>query len=129
MLLLDTHVLLWLIGDSSRLGARTRERIRTTTVVHASTASLWEIAVKSVKGKLVVPEDLLQRIASAGVVWLDVRVNHAWAVRSMDAVPHADPFDRLLLAQASIEALPLVTADSAMLNTTISPLVIVDARE
>lgn len=75
-------------------------------------ASLWEIAIKSALGKLNAPEDLPRRAQELGFEFLPVTEEHVWQVRSLPH-HHGDPFDRLLIAQAQLERLPIVTADVA----------------
>ena len=128
-MLLDTHVVLWLLGNDPNFGEEERDRVRRATVVHVSAASVWEIAIKTELGKLEVPGDLLERIAHAGLVQLPVTGEHSWATRDVTGLPHRDPFDRLLVAQARLERLALLTADRALLGTDLGPdLTIVDAR-
>jgi PIN domain nuclease of toxin-antitoxin system len=76
-----------------------------------STASLWEIAIKKALGKLEAPDDLPQRIEDLGFELLSITPEHAWHVRTLPHY-HRDPFDRLLIAQAQVEQLSIVTADS-----------------
>lgn len=78
--------------------------------VLVSVASLWEIAIKRAIGKLAVPDDLPDRIVQLGFELLPVSAAHAWAVRQLPH-HHRDPFDRLLIAQAQVERLPILTAD------------------
>ena len=77
-----------------------------------SIAGLWEIAIKSALGKLDAPADLPERVQEFGFELLPVTPEHAWHVRSLPH-HHGDPFDRLLIAQAQLEKLPIVTADAA----------------
>lgn len=128
-MLLDTHVLLWLLTDDDSFGPLARSRVSSAAAVQVSAASLWEIAIKAELGKLGVPADLVDRVGAAGVRVLPVSAAHAWASREVTGLPHRDPFDRLLVAQAATEGLPLVTADRALLGATLSPGVgVVDAR-
>jgi len=80
--------------------------------VTVSVASLWEIAIKTALGKLDAPDDLPARVGEMGFEMLPVEPDHAWAVRSLPH-HHSDPFDRLLIAQAQAERMPIVTADPA----------------
>jgi PIN domain nuclease of toxin-antitoxin system len=108
--LLDSHALLWfLAGDSKRIDSRLRERLEddATTV---SAASLWEIAIKVGLGKLRAPQELPRRVEELGFQLLPVKPEHAWRARDLP-LHHRDPFDRLLIAQAQVERLPIVTAD------------------
>lgn len=114
-MLLDTHVLLWLLDDDGRLGGTTRSALQRSAAVHVSAASLWELAIKAELGKVEVPDDLPSRIEDAGLAWLPITPGHTWATRAV-ALPHRDPFDRLLVAQARVERLPLITADRVLLG-------------
>ncbi|HET7053088.1 MAG TPA: type II toxin-antitoxin system VapC family toxin [Solirubrobacterales bacterium] len=112
-LLVDSHVLLWHVLDDSRLGPGPTAAIEAPGAeVVVSAASLWEIAIKSALGKLNAPDDLPRRIPELGFELLDITEDHAWRVRSLPH-HHGDPFDRLLIAQAQLERLPIVTADPA----------------
>lgn len=128
MILLDTHVVLWLLADDSRLGPNARQRILEATTVQASTASLWEMAIKSRTGRLSVPDDVPTRVERAGIRWIAIGADHAWGSRTTSGLPHADPFDRLLLTQAVAEELSFLTADRAILGAPIEELVTIDAR-
>jgi PIN domain nuclease of toxin-antitoxin system len=116
-LLLDTHVFLWMQSDPERLGSGRSLIEDDRTELFLSAASSWEIAMKWALGKLALPEppdryvpDRMQRSATAG---LAVSHHHALAVARLPP-HHGDPFDRLLVAQATSEGLPLVTADPAL---------------
>ncbi|HHV20163.1 MAG TPA: type II toxin-antitoxin system VapC family toxin [Propionibacterium sp.] len=128
--LLDTHVVLWLLEDSPRLGGRTRDWLQRQPRVFMSSASLWEIAIKQELGKITAPVDLPDLVERSGLEWLSVTPIHTWNVRNVSGLPHRDPFDRLLLAQAHQESLTLVTADSLLLAADVVPPVSRwDARE
>ncbi len=112
-LLVDSHVLLWHVLDDPRLKPAPTAAIESEGAqVLVSVASLWEIAIKSALGKLEAPEDLPERIEQLGFRPLPIQSRHAWAVRDLPR-HHGDPFDRLLIAQARAESLPIVTADPA----------------
>jgi PIN domain nuclease of toxin-antitoxin system len=111
-MLLDTHAVLWFVaGDRRRIGPSLQARIEAdaTTV---SVASLWEIAIKAALGRLEAPTDLPERIEQLGFELLPVAADHAWRVRHLP-FHHRDPFDRLLIAQAQVERMPIVTADGS----------------
>jgi PIN domain nuclease of toxin-antitoxin system len=116
-ILLDTHVVLWALADSPRLSARARSLLADAdNECWVSSASVWEIAIKAALGRMreAFSLDLLEEgIASAGFRTLDVTVRHAVAISQVD-VPHADPFDRLLVAQCEVETLRLLTADAVL---------------
>jgi PIN domain nuclease of toxin-antitoxin system len=112
-LLVDSHVLLWHVLDDSRLGPGPTAAIEADDAeVSVSMASLWEIAIKVALGKLDAPENLPERVRELGFELLAIAPEHAWRVRSLPHL-HGDPFDRMLVAQAQLERLPIVTADPA----------------
>jgi PIN domain nuclease of toxin-antitoxin system len=113
-LLIDTHILLWLMDDDPRLGIRARNCIMDASEVVVSLASIWEIAIKIPIGKLNVNLDsLLLRLDQAGLIELSVTTRHA-AVCAKLPLHHRDPFDRLLVAQAISEGMRLLTADTQL---------------
>ena len=112
--LLDTHVVLWLLDDSARLGAQARQRIVAAAAVFVSAASTWEMAIKSAAGKLALPTDLDDAIVRSGVRDLPITRQHTLAI-DQSALPHKDPFDAMIVAQATVERLTLVTADEKLL--------------
>ena len=110
-LLLDTHVLLWWLADDPRLTPAMREAISDpSTSVVVSAVSAWEAAIKAAVGKLSMPEGLRQELERYGFDELSVTVEDGLAA---GALPHhhADPFDRMLIAQAARRRFVLVTAD------------------
>lgn len=110
-LLLDTHVFLWWCADDPRLGDVERRAIRDgVNDVFLSAASVWEMAIKQSLGRLEVPEPASATVAALGIGRLPVEFEHAEATVGLPAL-HRDPFDRLLVAQARIEGLTLVTRD------------------
>jgi PIN domain nuclease of toxin-antitoxin system len=110
-LLVDTHALLWWLDDAPTLSPAAREAIADPgNEPLVSTASVWEIAIKRSLGKLEAPDDLLAHIGDAGFAWLAVGAEHAWALRDLPR-HHGDPFDRLLVTQALVEQIPIVTGD------------------
>lgn len=119
--LLDAHVLLWLLTDDPALGPETRTWLQRQDRRLVSTASLWEIAIKSRLGRLDAPDHLPELVTRSGLAWLPVSADHVWRTREIDGLPHADPFDRLLLAQALVEDAVLVTADRALLASPLRP--------
>lgn len=113
-LLLDTHALLWWLLDEARLGRKANDAIETGEVF-VSAVSAVEITQKVRLGKLPrakpLADDFRNRIAGEGFLELPVTVAHA-ALAGALAIPHEDPFDRLLIAQAQIEQLLLVSNEA-----------------
>lgn len=114
-LLLDTHAFLWWLADDPALGTEARRSIGDpAAIVHVSAASLWEISIKQALGKLDVESpDLAEEVSANGFVELPVTGRHALAAGALPR-HHDDAFDRMLVAQASLEGLTLVTRDPAM---------------
>ena len=115
MILLDTHVLLWLLADEERLGPQSRSAIQSSDAVHYSAVSIAEVTIKQMIGRLQVPANLDQAAEDAGLQELVLRAEHAKAIDSFPALVRHDPFDRLLLAQAKIERCRFLTTDSRLL--------------
>lgn len=114
--LLDTHAFLWAASDDPRLSAFARDLIADRAYdALLSAASAFEIAVKFARGRLELPEGpakyLATRIAAFGFETLPITVEHAVEAGSLPAI-HGDPWDRLLIAQARVEAIPILTADT-----------------
>ena len=110
-LLLDTHAALWALADPDRPSPTARTLLEDeANDVFASAVVVWEAAVKLRVGKLRAPEDLPDRLWATGFRPLGVSAAHAWAARDLP-LHHDDPFDRLLVAQAMVEDLPVVSAD------------------
>lgn len=126
LLLLDTHVFLWWMGDDPALGTRAKAAIADPdNIVFVSAATAWEIAVKRRAGKLDAPGDIAEWIRAGGFNSIAIDVEHA--VASADLPPHhRDPFDRILVAQAQLEELTLVTGDSDIVKYDVET---VDAGE
>lgn len=110
-LLLDTHVVLWSLGDVDRLSPAARDVIASGSVpIHVSSASIWEIAIKRRSGKLKAPEDLVAQIAEAGFKELPISHRHAGLAGALPP-HHRDPFDRMIVAQARCEGMTVVSRD------------------
>ncbi len=113
-LLPDTHLLLWLADDSPSLPSGVRELLEDAeNEIMFSVASLWEVAIKFALGRSefrVDPRVLRRGLLDSGYFDLPVTADHAMGVAGLPPI-HKDPFDRLLVAQASAEGLLLLTAD------------------
>lgn len=116
MLLLDSQALLWLLDDSPRLGPQARQAITSAQGVHVSAATVWELTINTMLGKLSVPAGLPARLTAQGLEVLSVTAEHAEAIRDFPELTRHDPFDRLLVAQARHSGLQLLTADQVLLS-------------
>ena len=115
-LLLDTHVAIWAVAYSPRLPTAVTDLLRDTgNEIFVSVVTVWEIAIKRALGKRSAPplsaEQAVGYFRGSGYRLLDVTVQHAVGVESLPHI-HADPFDRLLVAQALAEPLRLLTRDA-----------------
>ncbi|WFP61294.1 MULTISPECIES: type II toxin-antitoxin system VapC family toxin [unclassified Mesorhizobium] len=108
--LADTHIILWSISDDRRLSDHHRAILESDAVVFASAASVWEISIKRSIRKLHAPDDLPALLPRMRFQPLTVTLQHAHAVGDLPP-HHGDPFDRLLIAQAQIENLTILTSD------------------
>jgi PIN domain nuclease of toxin-antitoxin system len=112
--LLDTHILFWWFYDRKRLPPVAFDLVRNADAVFFSSASIWEIAIKSRIGKIGAdPREMLDQISRNDFFEMPVLSRHALQVASLP-MHHNDPFDRLLIAQAISEPLRLITADARM---------------
>lgn len=116
-LLLDTHVALWAITDHPKLSPKARDLILTPrATIWVSAASLWEITIKHGLGRGDMPisgQEALQYFRQAGYQLLAIEPEHVVAVSELPA-HHQDPFDRLLVAQALVEPMRLLTHDATV---------------
>ena len=116
-LLLDTHAFLWYMAGDERLSRRARRAMDADDAeLILSAAAVWEIAIKVKLGRLTLPDSVEEYVTEkieAGLQTLPVDWQHAAAVEKLP-LHHRDPFDRLLVAQALTEGLPLVTGDPAL---------------
>jgi PIN domain nuclease of toxin-antitoxin system len=109
-LLLDTLVLLWWRLDDARLNESARDAIASADLVLVSAASAWEVAIKVRLGRLVLDADFATGVSESGFERLPVGFEHAAETKGLPD-HHRDPFDRMLVAQARVERLTLVTHD------------------
>jgi PIN domain nuclease of toxin-antitoxin system len=113
--LMDTHTFLWWNADDPQLSFHAKELIADgQNEVFLSAASVWEIVIKTAKGKLILPEPPAQYISSRMSLYrfrpLPIQISHVTHVYDLPPY-HNDPFDRLLIAQSQLEAMPLITKD------------------
>ena len=109
--LLDTHVFLWMLSAPDRINEKATKILRNpNTAVYVSAVSAVEISIKKKLGKLEAPDGLADEIKLRGLLELPLRYAHGEAMQNMPD-HHADPFDRMLIAQAQSEGLTIITHD------------------
>jgi len=109
-LLLDTHVFLWWRTGSRHLRPSAQRAIADAHIVFVSAATAWEAAIKAALGRLRIPDTIEAGVIDSGFEKLPISFVHAEAAARLP-LHHADPFDRMLVAQARAEGLTLVTHD------------------
>ncbi len=120
-LLLDTHVVLWELQGTPRVGPRAQDAIEHASELIISVVSFAEIGVKAALGKLMVPDDLHQHIVRSGLQILGLAPDHGLGVGHLP-MHHRDPFDRLLVSQARFEGLTVLTADARIANYDVATI-------
>ncbi|NWF60748.1 MAG: type II toxin-antitoxin system VapC family toxin [Fischerella sp.] len=122
-LLIDTHTFLWFINDSPQLSADAKALLESEVDVLLSAASLWEIAIKTSLGKLTLPDPydkfIPQQVTLNDLEILPISMAHLAVVARLP-FHHRDPFDRLLIAQAMVEQVSIVSADAVFDSYTIN---------
>ena len=117
-MLIDSHVLIWLLYEPEKIGSGSAKSLKSAEKVFVSPVSLWELTLKFTKGKLTYsPQELSQGIEALNLNRLALLDRHILALPNIELV-HSDPFDRLLIAQAKIENIPLITADELLLKSS-----------
>jgi PIN domain nuclease of toxin-antitoxin system len=116
LLLLDSQAALWVLDDNPRLGPNARRLIATAAAVHVSAATVWELTIKAMLGKLSIPEGFAALLAGQGLVLLSITAAHADGISQFPELTKHDPFDRILMSQASHDGLLLITADRVLLG-------------
>ncbi|MDR6635369.1 PIN domain nuclease of toxin-antitoxin system [Phyllobacterium sp. 1468] len=109
--LIDTHVLLWAVSDDPRLSIQQREILHQGDDLVVSAVSIWEIAIKRALGKLILNGDIVDVVKSRNIPFLAIDERHAARTEHLGN-HHRDPFDRLLIAQAQVESLTILTSDT-----------------
>lgn len=114
--LIDTHVLIWLVSDSKKISKKAFLKLNhRETKIYISTVSLWEIAIKEKIGKLdlgLTIEELILELKFNKIEIFTINTNHIKALNSFK-LHHRDPFDRMLIAQAKVENMTIITKDNS----------------
>lgn len=122
--LLDTHIFIWAMEESKRLPKDIKSKISDpNNKVFISVATAWEIIIKRMKNKLKAPKDIPGGIKTAGFRVLPIEITHVLGVEGLPLY-HQDPFDRILIAQAKIEKLTLITSDKKFKKYNLSLILI-----
>ncbi|MEI6095410.1 MAG: type II toxin-antitoxin system VapC family toxin [Gammaproteobacteria bacterium] len=120
--LLDTHVILWWLSEPQKINEKARNVIRDRShTIYLSSASFWEMAVKQSIGKLTLPHNLLETLTIEGFKSLPILPQEALGVADLPMI-HQDPFDRLIIVQAKLHDLILITADEKIIQYPVSTL-------
>lgn len=122
--LLDTHFLIWLMEDSKKVSSEIKLLVKDpANEIFVSVVTVWEIVIKRSKGRLKIPKDIKGGVLEAGFKILPIDISHALEVENLPLLQrHKDPFDRILVAQAKVEGLTLVTADPKIWKYKVSVL-------
>ena len=122
-LLVDTHTLLWWLSDDPTLSETARSAIADPeNTVFLSAVVAWEMRIKQDIGKLELPDDFSAVLEDQRFPELPVTVDHAHTIAELPAV-HRDPFDRMLVAQAMVEHMTIVTRDSSIADYAVDVIV------
>ncbi len=108
--LVDTHILIWSMFEPKKLSPEQRNIFQGEAATFVSVATIWEIEIKRSIGKLPLPNDLWERVLNVGHLFLPIIPDHAMAVKDLPQ-HHGDPFDRMLVTQARLEKLTIMTMD------------------
>lgn len=119
-LLLDTHVLLWWLDDSPYLSEVERRAVADPgNLIVVSAAVIWEMRIKQELGKLEISADFYPVIKDQGFEFLSITADHAYAAGDLP-MHHRDPFDRMIIAQARLEKLCIITRDNVFSRYDVS---------
>jgi len=114
--LLDTHIVLWWLSEPEQIQNKAQKIIRNReNQIFVSSASLWEMAIKKSIGRVTLPHNLLETIAIEGFTLLPIMPDECIGVADLPLF-HADPFDRMLIMQAKLHDLVIITRDKKILE-------------
>ena len=114
--LLDTHVILWWFTTPEKIRLKAQQIIKDkSNIIFVSSASFWEMAIKKSIGKLTLPHNLLETAIAEGFKFLPIMPEEGLGVADLPFL-HSDPFDRLLIIQAKLHDLVIITNDSKIIE-------------
>jgi PIN domain nuclease of toxin-antitoxin system len=114
--LLDTHIVVWWLMDSQKIVPKVREIIADkTNEIFVSSVSLWEMAIKQSIGRLTIPKNIIEVLIKEGFEMLPLMPEESLSVSDLPFI-HNDPFDRMLIIQAKLNNLVLITDDSKIIQ-------------
>jgi PIN domain nuclease of toxin-antitoxin system len=123
-LFLDTHVLLWWLDDNPNLSEAEKIAIADPgNLIIVSAAVIWEMRIKQTLGKLEIPADFYPVIKNQGFEFLSITADHAYAAGELP-MHHRDPFDRMIIAQAKLEGLSVISHDHIFRKYDVSILTV-----
>lgn len=121
--LLDTHVIIWWLNTPNKIKNSTQKIIKDKkNIIYISSVTIWEIAIKKQSNKIKIPSNFLEALKSEQFKLLDLIAEESLSVINLPSI-HKDPFDRLLIAQAKLNDLTLITKDKKILKYPINTLV------
>ena len=126
IVLVDSHVLLWIVSGDDRLGPDARRRLRSSQGVHVSAITVLELTIKKMLGRLDLPDDLTALLEQQGLRHAAFEAQDAALLERYPALVRHDPFDRALLAQATRHDWAFMTADERLLGLGLDR--VIDAR-
>lgn len=114
--LLDTHIILWWLTEPNKIANKARKIICDKKEnIFISSASFWEMAIKKSIGKLILPGNIIEILSGEGFEILPITAKESLSVADLPLI-HADPFDRMLIIQAKLNDLVLITCDEKIIN-------------
>lgn len=117
-LLIDTHIFIWLLVDGKKISKSSAKIIEQAEEVYVSLASLWELAIKYSTGKTnYSPEMLDVGVSKLNLNTLDIKASHIHNVTDI-VLKHSDPFDKMLVSQAEVEGMYLLTSDRLLIESS-----------
>ncbi|MEK7572212.1 MAG: type II toxin-antitoxin system VapC family toxin [Patescibacteria group bacterium] len=120
--LIDTHIFIWWMENSKNLSSEIKQLLQDPQQkVFLSVVSIWEMLIKQSKNQLRLPKDMEEGVIESGYTILPIAFPHAIGLKDLPLL-HTDPFDRMLIAQAKVEGLTLITADKKIWQYDLSLL-------